>query len=462
MFYQWRPYVSVAQRKAQALREVNKLAKKGLDVRPVHIEGRKIAKTFWGKAWCDHLESFSDFSNRLPRGRTYVRNGSVCHLDIKKGEISAIVAGSEVYEVCIGITKLSKDKWRQIQIQCRGKIGSLLELLEGKISSGIMDVVSDRKKGLFPLPKEIELDCSCPDWAVMCKHVAAVLYGVGARLDESPELLFLLRGVDHEDLITAEADVSSVTAGKGNGRRLEEGELADVFGIDIVGGCGTEEEGREENQIRRQKRHGRRRQPRRAETKSGTKTATKKATKRRTPKKSVVTKKKQKTAAKKAGTAEAATTKKTVVKKKTSTKAARKTPRTKKALPKTTVTRRSTSKRKTRKKEVIPIHSAPSELPQTGVEMRALRESHGMNQSAFARFLGVSPASVKKWEDRADEPLHFQAKNPEGVTEGDCVRIVKWDILFFPSREVLRFTRASKKGCCLGRFRKSRMSPLSD
>ena len=414
MFYQWRPYVSVAQRKAQALREVNKLAKKGLDVRPVHIEGRKIAKTFWGKAWCDHLESFSDFSNRLPRGRTYVRNGSVCHLDIKRGEISAVVAGSEVYKVCIGITKLSKDKWRRIQSQCRGKIGSLLELLEGKISSGIMDVVSDRKKGLFPLPKEIELDCSCPDWAVMCKHVAAVLYGVGARLDESPELLFLLRGVDHEDLITAEADVSSVTAGKGNGRRLEEGELADVFGIDIVADAAPKKKAARKTKSAAKKTR-KKTATAQSETKSGTKTATKKATKRRTPKKSVVTKKKQKTAAKKAGTAEAATTKKTVVKKKTSTKAARKTPRTKKALPKTTVTRRSTSKRKTRKKEVIPIHSAPSELPQTGVEMRALRESHGMNQSAFARFLGVSPASVKKWEDRADEPLHFQAKTRKAL-----------------------------------------------
>ena len=233
-WYDWKPYVPVAVRRARALKEVKKLRKKGLDIKPVTIEGRKIAKTFWGQAWCDHLESFSDYENRLPRGRTYVRNGSVCHLDIAKGNIEAMVSGSELYKVKVAIKTLPRKKWKAVQKRCAGKIGSLLELLEGRLSNNVMSVVTDRNKGLFPLPGEISLQCSCPDWAVMCKHVAAVLYGVGARLDEHPELLFLLRGVDHEALISAQVGVATAAAvTKGSQRRIEDDALADVFGIEM-------------------------------------------------------------------------------------------------------------------------------------------------------------------------------------------------------------------------------------
>src|SRR6202048_743999 len=93
----WRPYVSVAERRRQAQREMAKLTKKGQTVSPVVIEGRTIVKTFWGKAWCENLERYSDFANRLPRGRTYVRNGSVIDLQITPGEIKAMVSGSEIY-----------------------------------------------------------------------------------------------------------------------------------------------------------------------------------------------------------------------------------------------------------------------------------------------------------------------------------------------------------------------------
>ena len=184
------------------------LRKRGVDIQPVEIEGRKIAKTFWGEAWCDHLESFSDFENRLPRGRTYVRNGSVCHLAIAKGKIEAKVSGSEIYNLRIQIKTLPAKKWKAVKRRCAGQIGSLLELLQGNLSDHVMEVVTDRKEGLFPLPGEISFDCDCPDWAVMCKHVAAVLYGVGARLDEKPELLFTLRGVNHEELIDADAEAA--------------------------------------------------------------------------------------------------------------------------------------------------------------------------------------------------------------------------------------------------------------
>ena len=233
-YYGWRPYVTVAERRRMAERNLKKLHKKGLDIQPIRIEGRKIARTFWGEAWCGHLEKFSDFSNRLPRGRTYVRNGSVCHLEIKPGTVKAMVSGSEMYHVDVAIARLSETKWRNVKKRCSGHIGSLLELLQGKFSTSVMDVVTNRDKGLFPLPGEIEFQCDCPDWATMCKHVAAVLYGVGARLDEEPELLFLLRGVNHEDLISAEADMVAATTGKRKGsRHLAKGDLSDVFGIDM-------------------------------------------------------------------------------------------------------------------------------------------------------------------------------------------------------------------------------------
>jgi uncharacterized Zn finger protein len=216
------------------MKKMDSLRKKGVDIQPVEIDGRKIATTFWGEAWCDHLESFSDFANRLPRGRTYVRNGSVCHLAVDKGTIEAKVSGSELYSVSIAVKTLPAKKWNDVKRRCTGHIGSLLELLQGNLSDQVMQVVTNRENGLFPLPGEISLKCSCPDWASMCKHVAAVLYGVGARLDHKPELLFKLRGVNHEELIAADAEaaVSTATA-SGKAKRLAASELSDVFGIDL-------------------------------------------------------------------------------------------------------------------------------------------------------------------------------------------------------------------------------------
>ncbi|MCF6257255.1 MAG: helix-turn-helix domain-containing protein [Gammaproteobacteria bacterium] len=228
----WPKYVSVAQRRAKAEKEMQKLVKKGVKVEPIKTEGRKIARTFWGKAWCDHLEKFSDYENRLPRGRTYVRNGSVCHLEISKGNIEAIVSGSELYSITIEITPLSAKKWQKVREQCAGQIGSMLELLQGHFSDNVMKIVTEPEDGLFPQPREIKLDCDCPDWADMCKHIAAVLYGVGARLDQQPELLFLLRNVDQEALISTELDITSATTGKGK-RRLATADLSNLFDIDI-------------------------------------------------------------------------------------------------------------------------------------------------------------------------------------------------------------------------------------
>jgi uncharacterized Zn finger protein len=233
MWYGFRPYVSVAKRRAQATREVDKRRKKGQPISPVVIEGRAIARMFWGKAWCDNLESYSDYDNRLPRGRTYVRNGSVVDLQIQSGKITALVSGSALYTVTVQIATLPAERWHAIKSRCAGQIGSLIELLQGKLSTGVMEIVTAHDEGMFPKPREIKLSCSCPDGAYMCKHVAAVLYGVGARLDQRPELLFVLRKVDHLELI--EEAVPTATKKTSTGKKtLVQSEVADVFGIELA------------------------------------------------------------------------------------------------------------------------------------------------------------------------------------------------------------------------------------
>lgn len=229
----WTPYVSVAEKLKKAEKTVAKMLKKGEKVSPVKLDGRTLAKTFWGKAWCAHLESFSDYDNRLPRGRSYVRNGSVIHLSVEMGKVEALVQGTSLYRVRIEINPVDGKKWQTIMENCSGQIDSVIELLQGKLSSGVMKTITDKEKGLFPLPKEIALNCSCPDWAIMCKHVAAALYGVGARLDDEPELLFKLRKVDHLELITtASMKAPSTRSGKAN--VLQGQNLSEVFGVDVV------------------------------------------------------------------------------------------------------------------------------------------------------------------------------------------------------------------------------------
>jgi len=232
MYYDWRPYVSQADRKAMAAKHAKKLEKKGKTVRPVTVEGRAIAKSFWGKAWCDHLESYSDFANRLPRGRTYVRNGSVFHLEVNPGRVDALVSGSEVYEVEVEVKPLAQKRWDAVVKACAGQIGSVVALLQGKLPPKVLEAMADRDSGLFPAPKEIAFKCSCPDSAYMCKHVAAVLYGIGAQLDESPEIFFELREVDARELLTKHVSAKAL-ATEAPEAALGEGELEAVFGIEL-------------------------------------------------------------------------------------------------------------------------------------------------------------------------------------------------------------------------------------
>lgn len=234
-FYTWGEYVSVAARRRQALKALGKLRKQKQSVAPVTIEGRKIAKTFWGESWCNNLERYSDYAHRLPRGRSYVRNGLVVDLQIAKGKITAKVSGSDLYDVKIAIAPVKAAGWKAICRDCIGAIDSLVELLQGRLAKGVMDRVCRERDGLFPSPQEIELSCSCPDWADMCKHVAAALYGVGARLDEKPQLLFVLRGVDENDLIAgAGQDLALTSPAPGAAKVLDDGDVAALFGLEMA------------------------------------------------------------------------------------------------------------------------------------------------------------------------------------------------------------------------------------
>ncbi len=232
----WASYVSVAERRRKAERMLASLKKKGRICQPVVIEGRTIGRTFWGKKWCESLEAYSDYANRLPRGRTYARNGSVVDLQITEGKISALVAGSAMYEVVIHVHPLEKTLWRALQDECAGKVASLVELLQGRLSSAVMEVVTRPNHGLFPVPQQISFCCSCPDAASMCKHVAATLYGVGARFDSAPELLFRLRHVDAEQLI-GQVGLAAPQAGTPNASQgLAGADLSALFGIDLDDG----------------------------------------------------------------------------------------------------------------------------------------------------------------------------------------------------------------------------------
>lgn len=231
----WPTYVPVAERRAKAQRKLKSLEKQGRICQPIAIEGRAIARTFWGKKWCDNLEAYSDYANRLPRGRMYVRNGSVIDLQIATGKITALVSGSEIYEVSIVVRALDAKLWQTILRECAGKVASLVELLQGRLSSAVMEVVTRHGTGLFPVPKQIDFRCSCPDSASMCKHIAATLYGVGARLDRQPELLFQLCHVDPLELIQQAGGmpVADAQTALARHQQLDTSDLSSLFGIEL-------------------------------------------------------------------------------------------------------------------------------------------------------------------------------------------------------------------------------------
>ncbi|MDH4203539.1 MAG: SWIM zinc finger family protein [Phycisphaerae bacterium] len=369
MSFYWRPYVPVAQRRAKALKKMEKLQKQGIHVQPVEIEGRTIARSFWGKAWCDHLESFSDYDNRLPRGRTYVRNGSVCHLEIKKSRIEAMVSGSELYKVEIAIKPLKSSLWKSIKQLCSGKIGSMLELLQGRLSDHVMSIVTHREQGLMPLPREISLKCSCPDWAVMCKHVAAVMYGVGSRLDAVPELLFTLRGVNADELITTDMALP-VPSAQSSENVIADDKISDIFGIEMDTETAAHPEGEPSIPMKKSRQSANRKNPQ-----------------KKTVRIRVVKSQKPKTKPKKA-----------VIKVSLSSK-------TRKKASSTTGT-----VKKTQKLATIPLQHP------TGSSVKKLRKRLGLSVPQFAEQLGLSSAIIYRWE-KSKGRLNLQKRTLNAISQ---------------------------------------------
>lgn len=229
----WYYYDDAQELKASIQREIEKRKKRGETFEPVAVEPgkRKIAHSFWGKAWCDNLESYRDYENRIPRGRSYLRQGNVYNLDIAPGLITSLVTGSYIYEVSIRITPLAPAAWKQIKKNCEGQVGGLLDLLSGKLGDGVLRTITDPEHGLFPKPKEIRFSCSCPDVASMCKHIAATLYGVGVKLDTAPDLFFILRSVDPSELLSA---TDALKDAQGSDAALAGEDLSALFGIDFA------------------------------------------------------------------------------------------------------------------------------------------------------------------------------------------------------------------------------------
>lgn len=227
------PYVPVAERRRKAEAKAKQMAKSGRVLSPVRITGREMATTFWGLQWCANLGTYSDYSNRLPRGRTYAGNGSIIDLQIAEGKVSALVMGSSLYKVEIVISRLPAASWTQFKNRCAGKISSLLDLLQGRLDKSVLEEITRRPSGLFPGPRDMKFSCSCPDGALMCKHVAATLYGVGARLDTSPELFFTLRSTDMQELISAAGASAAVAPAGPSSGDLAEDDLSALFGIEI-------------------------------------------------------------------------------------------------------------------------------------------------------------------------------------------------------------------------------------
>lgn len=359
---------------ARARRAKQRLGEEGLEMTPVEpVTARLITTTFWGKAWCRNLLQYSDYANRMPRGRSYVRHGSVIHLAMDAGAIHALVSGSRLYEVAIRIEPVPEEHWESIRRECAGEIESLVELLEGKPPRRVMEIVTRPGDGLFPTPKEIELGCSCPDWAAMCKHVAAVLYGVGVRLDSDPEQLFRLRGVDPTDLVSTLAEPA---AAAGAGDDLFGEDLSDLFGITLEDEAPPPARPAEKKSSRRKatrKKVSRRKATRRPAARSAVR---KKAVRKKVTRRKVVRRVVRKAAArKKVGYLGATATRKKATRKKvTRKKVTRKTAARKKATRKKAVRTKVATRKVVRKKVVRKRAARRWAVPRETVRKKVARK----------------------------------------------------------------------------------------
>lgn len=226
---------TAAEIKKRSSESVKREKEKGKLLEPVQVTGRTIVKNWWGQAWCSNLEQYADYASRLDRGKRYIRTGAVLDLKIEKGKIRARVQGTRKapYKVEIRISPLSEEKCQEIIKQCSRKIENLEMLLSGTFPEELKELFQGNN-GLFPEPKEISFSCSCPDWALLCKHVAAALYGVGVRLDNNPGLFFQLRGINMEHFIDVtlanKVEAMLENAGKASSRIID-GNVDALFGV---------------------------------------------------------------------------------------------------------------------------------------------------------------------------------------------------------------------------------------
>jgi len=247
------PYVSKAEKIRRAEQACAKLMKKGVSLEPVRLDGKLIAKTWWGKAWAQNLERYADYSNRIPRGRTYVRSGAVLDLKIAPNTVTALVSGSspQPYKIRIDIKSLDKKNEKDLMEKSRASLDSMQALLSGEFPADLKEEFFRQGTGLFPSPKEIKLDCSCPDWADMCKHVAAALYGTAARLDEKPELFFTLRGITITDFVGTMVKQASEKMLEVSRRTSERAIAADDDGVSALFGITMDGAGSSEKNLRK-------------------------------------------------------------------------------------------------------------------------------------------------------------------------------------------------------------------
>ena len=296
-YWRYPRYVTVGEKRAKAAKKLKQLKKKNPHINPIAIEGTAIARTWWGKAWNRNLESYADYSNRIGRGRSYVRHGAVLDLQIRSGDVESLIQGSrsKPYSVRIRIKAMDKKIWKEIKTASEGNLDSLQELLAGKFPKALGEIFTTQREGLFPSPKDIDFDCSCPDWASMCKHVAATLYGIGARLDQDPELFFKLRQVKMKDLVTEAVEEKTrkllKKARKKTARVIDDSDLADVFGIDME----SPVKPKKKRKKTAKKEEGTKKPPKSTPKKVKTKALTGKAGKKVTPKKTSPRTKKPKT-----------------------------------------------------------------------------------------------------------------------------------------------------------------------
>jgi len=203
--------------------------------------------TWWAKRWISALERLG-WSNRLQRGRTYARQGNVLEVKVRPGRIDARVQGSRKrpYRVTIHIEPLSDSDWDKAASAMAERALFAARLLAGEMPENIEDAFVQCDTQLFPRSEQdIDMSCTCPDWANPCKHIAAVFYTLGTEFDRDPFLLLLLRGMSREHLLAAlrekRAQAAAASAEASAARARADGDRAE--GSDCKPGSAAQSSG---------------------------------------------------------------------------------------------------------------------------------------------------------------------------------------------------------------------------